>query len=129
MKIVTVYTQTSCSSSRKAIKFLKENNIPYREIKLGNETITKEHLELLMETSENGFEDLVKRTALNDLLDLGTEECKLHIISNPKKLRTPVMIQGFKSSSGYNEEEITMFFNREKRMQMLQEAKTLLKAI
>lgn len=114
MKTAKLYVNTSCTSSRKAVAYFKKNNIPFREIKLTNETISKEDLELIMESSD-GFEDLIKSTKLKDILDMSTNQCKEYIIENPTILRTPVVVQGFKTYIGFNDDAMGMFLNREQK--------------
>ncbi|MGF7535358.1 ArsC/Spx/MgsR family protein [Bacillus mexicanus] len=114
MKTAKLYVNTSCTSSRKAVDYFKKNNIPFREIKLTNETISKEDLELIMESSD-GFEDLIKSTKLNDILDMSTNQCKEYIIENPTILRTPVIVQGLKTYIGFNDDALGMFLNREQK--------------
>ena len=37
---VTIYSQASCSSSRKALKWLKENEIPFKEKRITSQPLT-----------------------------------------------------------------------------------------
>lgn len=121
MKVVTLYTKASNASSRKAINFLREHNIPYREVRIrSGVTISREHLDLLIRTSENGFEDIVSRNALKDILNLHTEECKTYIMNNPKILRAPAAVQGCKAMCGYNEDEYGVFLTREMKNKSFQ---------
>lgn len=115
MKTANVYVSTSCSSSRKAVAYFKENNIPFREIKLTKETIMEKDLDLLMQVS-TGFEDIIKSKRLGEVLDLSTKECKKYIMENPSILRTPIVIQGFKTNIGFNEDGMGMFLNREQKL-------------
>lgn len=115
MELAYIYTKPACSSSRKAIQFFRTQNIPYREIKLQHQTIDPKHLNQALLNSDKGFEDLVKRTVLPDLLDLKVEQAKSYILDNPVSLRTPFVVQGPKTLSGYHEEEYGMFQSRDKR--------------
>jgi regulatory protein spx len=129
MEIVTIYTGSSCTSSRKAVIFFKENGIPYREIKLGKQTISQVHLRQALENSENGFEDLMKRTTLEEIMDKTSKECEEFLIANPRKMRCPLTFQGVKSYIGFNEDDFGLFKGKDARKKELEEIREILEAI
>ncbi|MED2737197.1 ArsC/Spx/MgsR family protein [Bacillus toyonensis] len=127
METLVIYTKSSCASSRNAVKFLDEHNIPYKRVRLGmkGSTISKSHLDYLIKNSNAGFEGLVNRNKLEGLLDLSVEECKEYLRENPRFLKTPILIGRQNYYVGYNDSVYGMFFTRELRRQKLKRLMTL----
>ncbi len=119
--MVTIYTSNSCASCRKAVKWLKENNIQFREINFFNTPIKRDDILAMLENTENGFEDIIStrsKVFLESNLDL--EEMKFNelvdfIIANPSILKRPIIIEDKKLQVGYNDEEIRTFIPAEVR--------------
>ena len=57
--MITVYTTNSCSSCKKAIKWLKDHQIKFTEKNLFTEPITKQDIKIMLENTENGFDDII----------------------------------------------------------------------
>ena len=57
--MVEIYTSPSCSSCRKAKKWLDEYGIKYIEKNLFVTKITREDIKQILEKTENGFEDII----------------------------------------------------------------------
>ncbi|MGN5650853.1 ArsC/Spx/MgsR family protein [Bacillus sp. Brlt_9] len=126
METLVVYTKSGCASSRKAVKFLDENNIPYKRVRLGKEcTMSTTHLNELIRKSPTGFEGLVNRNKLKDLLDLSVKECKQFLTDNPTYFKTPILIGRHNFYVGYNDNFMSVFFTRELRKQQLKELMAL----
>ena len=51
---VTIYTQSSCSSSRKALKWLNENNIAYTEKRTTSQPLTLAEFKHILSMTEDG---------------------------------------------------------------------------
>lgn len=113
--MVTVYTSNSCASCRKAIKWLKENNIAFKEINIFNTPITKDDIIKMLNNSENGFEDLIStRSKVFTESNLDIDSMKFNdlvsfIIENPSILKRPIIIDERRIQVGYNDEEIRTF--------------------
>ncbi len=123
--MVTIYTSPSCTSCRKAKRWLKEYGIEYKEKNIANTILTKKDIYSMLVNAENGFEDIistrskyVKETGCNfdemttsDLVDL--------IIEEPSILRRPIIIDNDKMQVGYNDEDIRTFIPLDLREMLL----------
>ena len=119
--MISIYTTPSCSSCRKAKKWLDDHKIPYNEKNLFNQRIALEDIDRMLENAENGFEDIIstrskifKEQSL-DVEDMKMSELKQFIIDNPSVLKRPIIIDGEKMQVGYNDEEIRVFIPRRLR--------------
>jgi regulatory protein spx len=119
--MITIFTTPSCSSCRKAKKWLDDHKIPYEEKNLFNQRITEGDIDRMLENAENGFEDIIstrskifKEQSL-DVEDMRMSELKSFIIDNPSVLKRPIIIDGDKMQVGYNDEEIRVFIPRRLR--------------
>ncbi|HAX73553.1 MAG TPA: transcriptional regulator Spx [Firmicutes bacterium] len=119
--MVEIYTTPSCSSCRKAKKWLEQYGIKYVEKNLLVTKITKDEIKHILEKTENGFDDIVstrskafkdnnldiEEMSMNDLLEF--------IIKYPSVLRRPIIVDKYRLQVGYNDEEIRTFLPREYR--------------
>jgi regulatory protein spx len=119
--MITIFTTPSCSSCRKAKKWLDDHKIPYEEKNLFNQRISESDIDRMLENAENGFEDIIstrskifKEESL-DVEDMKISELKQFIINNPSVLKRPIMIEGDKMQVGYNDEEIRVFIPKRLR--------------
>ena len=71
--MVEIYTSPSCSSCRKAKKWLDEYGIKYTEKNLFVTKITRENIKQILEKTENGFEDMKDMEAGDVSGDSGAE--------------------------------------------------------
>ena len=121
--MVKIYTTNSCASCRKAIKWFKEHNIPYKEVNFFNTPITREDIISILENTEEGFEDIIStRSKVFSESKLNIEDMKFNelvdfIIKNPSVLKRPIIVDEHKLQVGYNDEEIRVFIPRELRRQ------------
>lgn len=121
--MITIYTTPSCSSCRKAKKWLDDHRIPYSEKNIFNENITEDDINLMLQHSENGFEDIIStrskiiRENDLDIEGMRTQELKKFILDNPSILKRPIMInpKEDKMQVGYNDEEIRIFIPKRLR--------------
>lgn len=110
-----IFTTPSCSSCRKAKKWLDEHQIEYTEKNLFNEPITEADIDLMLKNAENGFDDIIStrskifKEEIFDIEDMRMSELKEFIINNPSVLKRPIIVEGEKLQVGYNEEEIRIF--------------------
>ena len=119
--MITIYTTPSCSSCRKAKKWLDDHKITYEEKNLFNQRITEQDIDMMLENAENGFEDIISTRSKIfkeenlDVEDMRMSELKSFILDNPSVLKRPIIIDGQKMQVGYNDEEIRVFIPRRLR--------------
>lgn len=122
--MITLYTSSSCSSCRKAKKWLEENRIPYKEKNIVGIRLTRDDIINMLKFSENGFEDIIStRSKIFKDNNLETEEMKFgeladFIIDNPTILKRPIIVNEKIMQTGYNEDEIRAFIPRKFRDQV-----------
>ena len=51
---VTIYTQTSCTSSKKALQWLRDNDISYKEKRITSEPLTLSEFKRILSMTEDG---------------------------------------------------------------------------
>ena len=119
--MITIYTTPSCSSCRKAKKWLEEHHLPYEEKNLFSNRITANDINLMLKNAENGFEDIIstrskifKKQNL-DVESMSVNQLKDFIIDNPSVLKRPIIQDDQKMQVGYNDEEIRVFIPRRLR--------------
>ncbi len=121
MIMIQIYTTPSCSSCRKAKKWLDEHRIEYREKNIFNIKLTKDDIFLMLKNTENGFDDIISTRSKVfqeqnlDIDDMSMTELVDFIIQNPSVLRRPIIIEDAKMQVGYNEDEIRTFIPKRLR--------------
>ncbi|MFP3916961.1 transcriptional regulator Spx [Lysinibacillus telephonicus] len=118
---VTIYTQSSCSSSRKAIKWLKENNIAYSEKRITSQPLTLAEFKNILRMTEDGTDEIIA-TNSNDFKNLNVDIDQLSIQDlynliqqHPRMLRSPILLDEKRIQVGYNEMDIRRFIPRKVR--------------
>ncbi|MGD6967332.1 Spx/MgsR family RNA polymerase-binding regulatory protein [Rossellomorea vietnamensis] len=117
---VTVYGR-SCSSTRKAKQWLKENGIPYVERNITQDPITIGELHSILRITENGTDEImaVKSQTYQDmnanLEDLSLHELIEYINKYPKLLKSPIIVDEKRLQAGYSE-DIRQFLPRKTRL-------------
>lgn len=128
--MVIIYTTPSCAGCRKAKKWFDEHKVKYIEKNIFTQPITEEDIELMIENSENGFDDIISTrskiiTDSNiDINEMTVNELKKFIIKNPSILRRPIIIEDKKLQVGYNDEEIRAFIPKRLRQIIMTSACT-----
>jgi regulatory protein spx len=123
--MVTLYTSSSCSSCRKAKKWLEENKIPFKEKNIVGIRLTRDDIINMLKYSENGFEDIIStRSKIFKEQPLDTEDMKFgeladFIIDNPTVLKRPIIVNDKIMQTGYNEDEIRAFIPEKFREHIL----------
>lgn len=119
--MIKIYTTPSCSSCRKAKKWMNDHQLDYKEINIFNTKITNDDLNLILQNTENGVEDIVstrsrifKENNL-DVLDMTLNQLKSFIIDNPSVLRRPIIVGEDRMQVGYNDDDIRVFIPKELR--------------
>lgn len=126
--MITIYTTPSCSSCRKAKRWLDEHKVAYEEKNLFNHRISDDDIDLMLEHAENGFDDIIstrskifKEQEL-DVDDMSIRELKDFIIENPSVLKRPIIVDDKRMQVGYNDEEIRIFIPKKLRDLIMAEA-------
>ncbi|MFV0498704.1 MAG: transcriptional regulator Spx [Bacilli bacterium] len=119
--LVTIYTTSSCSSCRKAKKWMEKHQIPYREINLFVKELKKEELINILKRTDNGLEDIVSKRSkviseCSDDFDSFTFNDAIEFLTkNPSAMKRPILIDDIHFQIGYNEDEIRAFIPKEMR--------------
>lgn len=119
--MITIYTTPSCSSCRKAKKWLDDHRIEYVEKNLFTHPLTDEDLDLILANAENGFDDIIStrskvfKEEQLDIEDMRISELIEFIKANPSVLKRPIIVDENRMQVGYNEEEIRVFIPKRLR--------------
>lgn len=119
--MITIYTTPSCSSCRKAKKWLEDHRLPYEEKNLLSERITLEDISKMLKNAENGFEDIIStrsKVYKDENLDpdeMTVKELTSFILDNPSVLKRPIIVDDTRMQVGYNDEEIRVFVPKKLR--------------
>ncbi|MDI7741035.1 transcriptional regulator Spx [Lysinibacillus fusiformis] len=118
---VTIYTQSSCSSSRKAIKWLKENEITFTEKRITSQPLTLAEFKNILRMTEDGTDEIIA-TNSNDFknLNIDIDQLSIQDLYNliqqyPRMLRSPILLDEKRIQVGYNEMDIRRFIPRKVR--------------
>lgn len=118
---VTIYSQASCSSSRKALKWLKDHNIVYKEKRITSHPLTLAEFKEILSMTEDGTDEIIATNSndfknLNiDIDQLSIQELFAIIQAHPRMLRSPIIIDEKRIQVGYNEMDIRRFIPRKVR--------------
>ncbi|RIW31070.1 Spx/MgsR family RNA polymerase-binding regulatory protein [Bacillus salacetis] len=110
MTNLTFFTYPSCTSCRKAKKWLSANSIEFAERHIFRETPSKEEIINLLSMTTNGLDEILatrsqKYKALNiNIEELSLSEVVEMISKEPKLLRRPIVTDGSKLVVGYDPE-------------------------
>lgn len=127
--MMTLFLSTSCTSCRRARKWLDDHNMQYVERDMIKEPPTMEELQEILSRTENGTEDIIstRSKAFKDLgidiNDLTMKKLYKIIHENPNILKKPIILDEKRIQIGYHEDEIRKFVSRTDRQLQLVEAK------
>lgn len=111
--MLKVYTGTNSNTSRKVVKWLEEEQVPFQRIKVTKDSLDINELKHLLQWTNSGlFELLIKNINKDAFHELSLNEALEVVVNNPKLLRKPILFDGEKLQIGYNVEEIRSFFPR-----------------
>ncbi|MBA1435030.1 transcriptional regulator Spx [Bombilactobacillus bombi] len=125
--MVTLYTSPSCTSCRKAKKWFKEHNIPFKERNIFAQPLSKDEIKRILQMTEDGTEEIIStrskayQALKMDINDLTIDQLIGLIETNPGLLRRPIMMDDKSLQVGYNEDEIRRFLPRKVRVMELRE--------
>ncbi|MFD1429347.1 Spx/MgsR family RNA polymerase-binding regulatory protein [Lacticaseibacillus mingshuiensis] len=118
---VTVITRTSCSSSRRAVAWLQDNDIPHIKRTSSESPLSFDEVLKLLIRCEHGFLDILSvrgraYASLKDsLANLQLNDLIAKIVEDPSLLRYPIIMDGEKVLVGFNRSEIRKFTPSDKR--------------
>lgn len=110
--LLKVYTGYSSMSSRKAVKWLNDHDVDFHEIRMTNGTLSRDELKTLLAFTDNGLDDLLKRTVKTIFDELTLNQAIDSLIHNTHPLRSPILFDGKKLCVGYHEEDLAYFINQ-----------------
>ncbi|AWX94707.1 transcriptional regulator Spx [Streptococcus suis] len=119
--MIKIYTVSSCTSCKKAKNWLNAHQLSYNEHNLAKEAITKEEILNILTKTENGIASIVSsKNRYAKSLDFDIEELSVNevidlITSNPRILKSPILIDEKRLQVGYKEDDIRAFLPRSVR--------------
>jgi len=119
--MVTIYTTPSCTSCRKAIDWLEENEIPYKKRNISTAPLSEKEIKNIMALTENGTDDIISTRSkafadLNvDIDELSLSDLFALIQNQPNLIKRPIIVDDKRVQIGYNAAEIRKFIPREIR--------------
>ena len=128
---VTIYTQTSCTSSKKALQWLRDNGIEYTEKRITSDTLSLSEFKTILSMTEDGTDEIISTNSkdyknLNcDINALSIQELYSIVKEHPKMLRSPILVDAKRLQVGYNEMDIRRFIPRKVRAYELFEMQRL----
>ncbi|MGR3765008.1 Spx/MgsR family RNA polymerase-binding regulatory protein [Rossellomorea sp. NS-SX7] len=115
MENLTFFTYPSCTSCRKAKKWLNANSIDFDERHLFRDTPTHEELVQLLSLTTEGLDEILATRSQTfkklgkDVNDLPLSQVIDLIVQEPKLLRRPLLTDGKKLVVGYNPDGLKSF--------------------
>lgn len=128
--MLTIYITPSCSSCRKARRWLDEHRIQYEEKNIFHQDLKYEDILEMLKCAEHGFDDIIStrskviRESNTVLNELTIRDAINFVLTNPSILKRPIIIGNGKIQVGYNEEEIRVFIPRDLRRKIMYERTT-----
>ena len=112
MEAITFFSYPSCTSCRKTKKWLKANQVSFKERHLFRDTPTVVELKKILTLTTEGIDEIlatrseaykrlqvnIDEMSLSDVIQLLTEE--------PKLLRRPILLNGKRLVIGHNEDAL-----------------------
>ncbi|MDZ5472936.1 Spx/MgsR family RNA polymerase-binding regulatory protein [Bacillus sp. 31A1R] len=118
---VTVYGVGSSRSTRKAVQWMSNNQIPFVERDLLKDPLTVLELQEILQLTIDGTDDIIAKRSLPyknmkiDIDELSLLELLEIVHKEPRLLKSPLIVDKKKLQAGYNEEEIRQFLPRNTR--------------
>lgn len=120
--MIKIYTSPSCSSCRKVKKWFEEQQIPYVEKNIFSSVLSESELRDILAKSENGTDDIIAtkskiiKEGNVDIESMTIKELIEFIRKNPSVLKRPIMVDDTQIQVGYNDDDITVFIPKARRM-------------
>ena len=114
------YRTIICS---KAKRWLEEQQVPHEMIHVGRQGISKDVIKQMLLHSENGFEDVIKKTKLKDEMEeMSFNQLVEYLAENTDSIKMPILVQGEnKIFIGYHEDEICSFLPRGRKFDKMKQ--------
>ncbi len=118
------YTYPSCTSCRKAKKWLTTNAVDFKERHLFRETPNQDELLKLLSLTTEGLDEILAtrsesyKNLQEDLNELPLSKVVQILIDEPKLLRRPILTDGKKLIVGYNPESLKWLTHRRNVLMM-----------
>lgn len=119
--MIKFYYTGSSSTCRKAKAWLLDNQLPFKEIHLKKDHITREDFLHILSLTENGVDDIVSKQGKTykalqvDFNTLTLNETFDLFDTYPTLMRKPVVVDEKRLIIGYNNDEIRKFIPRKIR--------------
>ena len=120
--MIKIYYSPSCSSCRKVLQWFKDQEIPFQSKDIFSNKLTRADIIEILIKSENGTSDVIStRSKIVQENNIDFDSMKISelitfILENPSILKRPIIVDDHRVQVGYNEEEITTFLPRVKRL-------------
>ncbi|WP_456274055.1 Spx/MgsR family RNA polymerase-binding regulatory protein [Bacillus sp. AK031] len=124
MTKLTFFTYPSCTSCRKAKKWLTANSVDVKERHIFRDAPTSEEIMNLLSLTTNGLDEILATRSqtykdLNiDLEELTLSEVVQLIADEPKLLRRPLLTDGTKLVVGFDPEGLRGLTNKRTMLKM-----------
>lgn len=125
---VTLFTSPSCTSCRKAKKWLKTHEVDFVEQNIFVQALSAKQLKMVLQLTENGTEDIISKRSKDykkltvEIDTLPVSELINLITQHPGLLRRPILFDEKRLQVGFNEDEIRRFLPRHIRVLELEKA-------
>lgn len=123
--MIKIYTSNSCASCKKAIDFLKSENIPYVEKNISRTLLSYDEIKEMIIKSPDGSASIIstrsnefKDNKLN-VDDMTLDELINFIIAHPTVLKRPIIYNEHIMQVGYNEEDIEVFLPIQRKLEKI----------
>ncbi|ANK60670.1 Spx/MgsR family RNA polymerase-binding regulatory protein [Loigolactobacillus backii] len=119
--MITLFYSSNCTSSRKALKWLEQQQIPFvkRYIKKAPPTVNE--IKQIMQYVDNGIDDILATrykgypAFAREMGEMTTSQIFQRLHEEPELLRRPIILSERKVNIGYNSDAIRTFIPRERR--------------
>ncbi len=122
--MIKIYTAPTCSSCKKVKNWFNEQNIPFVEKNIFSATLSEDELRDILKKSENGTDDIIAtkskiiKEGKVDINSMTIKELIQFIRNNPSVLKRPIMVDDSQIQVGYDNDELTVFIPKARRMAM-----------
>lgn len=122
--MIKIYYRSGCGSSKRAFSWFEKYNLQVKKYQISQ--ITKADLIKLLQLSDQGFKDIIKKSsrsslevkkALEYMECLNFNEALDFLLTHSYILQTPIILKGERHLIGYNEDEIRIFLTKNYRRQ------------
>lgn len=119
--MIRLYISPSCTSCRKARKWLQEHDLKFVEKNIFHIPLSKDEIKEILSLTDEGTKEIISyRSKAYQNLDCDLDTLPMSelldlFIEKPSLLRRPIIMDDLRLQIGYNDEEIRMFLPRKAR--------------